>query len=119
MYVLGISHVSNKSLEHIEAVVKGLDPEVIAVELCKDRSGSLGDPDYSVSLFHCSDISLQHPHGGKPGYPTDEQLLAPLTCKPGYPITRDEIRRDEDILLSTGRVEVGILRGGYIFVRWY
>jgi pheromone shutdown protein TraB len=44
VYVLGMSHVSRASCEDIEALIRLVRPDVVAVELCKDRVSGLVTP---------------------------------------------------------------------------
>ena len=41
LYLLGMSHVSRASCEDIEALIRLVRPDVVAVELCKDRVSGL------------------------------------------------------------------------------
>lgn len=38
-YVLGISHVSRESCQQIEDLIRAVKPDIVLVELCKDRTG--------------------------------------------------------------------------------
>ena len=41
MYLLGMSHVSQNSLNDIVELIFGVTPEVVVMELCRDRVGLL------------------------------------------------------------------------------
>lgn len=41
MYVLGMSHVSKRSVEDIKQLIQHVKPEVAVIELCRDRVGLL------------------------------------------------------------------------------
>ena len=41
VYVLGMSHVSRASCEDIDALIRLVRPDVVAVELCRDRISGL------------------------------------------------------------------------------
>lgn len=44
-YVIGTAHVSAKSAELVEAVLRDIRPDTVAVELCEPRYRALRDPD--------------------------------------------------------------------------
>ena len=37
MYVLGISHISRASCKEVQDLIRGVRPDVVLLELCKDR----------------------------------------------------------------------------------
>lgn len=37
VYVLGVSHVSRKSCEEVRELIQAVKPDVVVLELCKDR----------------------------------------------------------------------------------
>ena len=41
VYLLGMSHVSRASCRDIEALIGAVRPDIVAVELCKDRVSGL------------------------------------------------------------------------------
>lgn len=45
IYLVGTAHISQKSVELTESVIKEYQPDCIAVELCESRHASLRDPD--------------------------------------------------------------------------
>ncbi|GBF51864.1 pheromone shutdown protein [Leptospira ryugenii] len=46
VHLLGTAHISEKSVEAVEALVEKVKPDAICVELCDSRMKSLEDPDY-------------------------------------------------------------------------
>ena len=59
VYVLGVSHVSRESVDAVRELVQAVRPEVVLLELCKDRLRLLLDPvrAWSVAASPCS-VSL-------------------------------------------------------------
>ena len=45
IYIVGTAHVSQKSAELVESVVKELKPDSVAVELCEPRYRALKNPE--------------------------------------------------------------------------
>lgn len=45
VYVLGVSHVSAAACDQVKQLITAVKPEVVIVELCKDRAGMLVDPE--------------------------------------------------------------------------
>ena len=41
VYLLGMSHVSRASCRDIEALISAVRPDIVAVELCRDRVSGL------------------------------------------------------------------------------
>ena len=44
MFVLGVSHVSRESVDAVRELIQAVRPEVVLLELCKDRLRLLLDP---------------------------------------------------------------------------
>ena len=44
MYILGASHVSRVSCNRVRELIAAVRPDVVLVELCKDRLGLLVEP---------------------------------------------------------------------------
>ncbi len=44
VYILGASHVSRASCDRVRELIAAVRPDVVLVELCKDRLGLLVDP---------------------------------------------------------------------------
>ena len=44
VYILGASHVSRASCDRVRDLIAAVRPDVVLVELCKDRLGLLVDP---------------------------------------------------------------------------
>lgn len=56
VFLLGVSHVSKVSCNQIKTLVRVVKPEVVMVELCKERLGLLLDPDNPdrrAETWHC------------------------------------------------------------------
>ncbi len=56
VFVLGVSHVSERSCDQTRQLVRAVRPEVVLVELCKERVGLLVDPvqpDRRAETWHC------------------------------------------------------------------
>ncbi|KAL4443721.1 hypothetical protein ABPG75_011458 [Micractinium tetrahymenae] len=111
-YILGMSHVSRESCQHIDALIRAVKPDIVLLELCKDRTGLLVDPDapppqvwWTPRLAVASTPSLEALAGGQagaPGWPSTGQLLARLHSRGCSPVTAADIEDDAVALLSTG-----------------
>ena len=44
-YIVGTAHISEKSVQDVEAVIDAVQPDVVCVELCKARYDALVDED--------------------------------------------------------------------------
>ncbi|KAG2427850.1 hypothetical protein HXX76_012171 [Chlamydomonas incerta] len=103
-----MSHVSKRSVEQVEELIRLVQPEVVAVELCKERSGLLVDPEDAATapkVWHSRKVQIE----GLPDdeasagcWPSSEQLQSLLACRPGRPVTQQDIEGDVIRLLSTG-----------------
>jgi hypothetical protein len=72
VYVLGVSHVSAVACEQVRQLVGAVKPEVVVVELCKDRTGLLVDPDTTAKApdtWICTRTEIE----GLPGSDKDKE----------------------------------------------
>ncbi|KAG2452693.1 hypothetical protein HYH02_002925 [Chlamydomonas schloesseri] len=103
-----MSHVSKRSVEQVEELIRLVRPEVVAVELCKERSGLLVDPEDAATapkVWHSRKIQIEglpDDEASKGCWPSSEQLQSLLTCRPGRPVTQQDIEGDVVRLLGTG-----------------
>ncbi|PNW74532.1 hypothetical protein CHLRE_12g492350v5 [Chlamydomonas reinhardtii] len=108
VYLLAMSHVSKRSVEQVHELIHLVRPEVVAVELCKERSGLLVDPEDAATapkVWHSRKIQIEglpEDEASKGCWPSSEQLQALLTCRPGRPVNQQDIEGDVIRLLSTG-----------------
>ncbi|PRW56496.1 actin binding [Chlorella sorokiniana] len=106
VYVLGISHVSKESCQQIEQLIRLVQPDIVLVELCKDRTGLLVDPDApQPQTWYTPRVSITGlpSTGAAPaGWPTADQLLGHLKCRGCSPVGASDIEDDAVALLSTG-----------------
>lgn len=102
VYVLGMSHVSKRSLQHIEQLISLVRPEVVVVELCKDRVTGLVDRDaVEMQRSHCSRVTWT----GLPtrrGWPSERDLLRLIRTRPGEAVSYQDIEEDPSRILATG-----------------
>uniref|UniRef100_A0A7S0RDT8 Uncharacterized protein n=1 Tax=Chlamydomonas leiostraca TaxID=1034604 RepID=A0A7S0RDT8_9CHLO len=104
VYLLAMSHVSKRSVEQVKELVRAVKPDVVGVELCKDRVGLLVDTSTDTPmnlLWHCRKIMIDGLPSA-PEWPTWEQLAPGLRCQLGRPVTQQDIEADVITLLSTG-----------------
>ncbi|KAL4858448.1 TraB domain-containing protein [Chlorella vulgaris] len=101
-YVLGISHVSKESCQHIEELIRLVQPDIVLVELCKDRTGLLVDPDAPPpQTWYTPRFSLTGLPTA-PGWPTSDQLMGLLKGTGCAPVSAADIEDNAVALLSTG-----------------
>ncbi|GAB4818160.1 hypothetical protein N2152v2_005206 [Parachlorella kessleri] len=104
VYVLGVSHVSKVSCRQVEELIQLVRPDIVLVELCKERVPLLVNPDDPPpGLWYSSRLTVSGLPAG-PGWPSSAQLVAAagLKCSGGMPVTASEIEDDCVTLLSTG-----------------
>lgn len=78
-------------------------PDIVLVELCKERVPLLVNPDEPApSLWHAACQSVSGVPAGRPGWPSAAQLLAAARCRGGAPVSAVEIEDDAVALLATG-----------------
>lgn len=104
-----MSHVSKKSVDQVHELIRLVRPEVVAVELCKERLGLLVDPEEELKgpkVWHSRKIRVEGlPAADTPEaaeWPSQEELLPLLLSRPGRPVTQQDIEADVVTLLSTG-----------------
>lgn len=104
VYVLGISHVSKRSVDDIKQLLSAVRPEVVLIELCCDRVGFLlprKSAVKSTALWYAPDVALEGiPEDG--AWPGPEQLLKLLKSQPNASVTTHDIESDCRRLLGTG-----------------
>ena len=105
-YILGISHVSAKSCDDIRDTIGRLKPDIVMIELCKDRTALLADKDIGTQTWHTRKISL---FGStfSDAWPSQKELLSLLNMRVGYPVSVSDIEDDVVTLLSTGLFRKG------------
>lgn len=110
VYLLGVSHISKRSAEHVKDLISTVKPQVVMLELCKDRLPLLMDPDSPPpQIWHTRRVRFNGlPED--PGYPSAEEILATLHTQPGNPITVGDIEADSTALLSSGRLDSTVPR---------
>ncbi|GFH19905.1 predicted protein, partial [Haematococcus lacustris] len=104
VYLLAMSHVSKVSVDQVRQLVRCVRPEVLGLELCKDRLGLLVDgQEDSVArqLWHCRRIMVEGLPAG-PEWPKEEHVKQLLRCQPGKPVSSADIEADVNTLLATG-----------------
>lgn len=102
IYILGVSHVSKVSLDHIRALISTVQPDTVIVELCKDRIGLLVDENAPPpQSWHTPRISIVG-YRPQPGWPTASDLIQRLKGSGESPVSASEIEDDAVTLLSTG-----------------
>ncbi|GIL84546.1 hypothetical protein Vretimale_14392 [Volvox reticuliferus] len=106
VYLLAMSHVSKRSVEQVSDLIHLVKPDVVAVELCKERAELLVDPQDAAKppkIWHSRKVQVEGlPVDESDIWPSEETLLSLLVCKPGRPVTQQDIERDVLRLLSTG-----------------
>ncbi|GMH40648.1 hypothetical protein BSKO_08552 [Bryopsis sp. KO-2023] len=101
-YILGISHVSQNSCDQIEDLINAVEPEVVLVELCKDRVGLLTDRNtQGTQTWHARKVSMTGASMGE-GWPSEKEILSLCKACRGRPIQVQDIEDDVFTLLSTG-----------------
>ncbi|CAL5220498.1 g2527 [Coccomyxa viridis] len=102
VYILGVSHVSRESCQEIQELIQAVRPDVVLLELCKDRLRLLLDQENSgKQLWHTPRV----PISGLPKkehWPKAQQLVSLLRCQPGGPVATQDIEADCNRLLETG-----------------
>eukprot|EP00879_Flechtneria_rotunda_P015305 GHRR01015999.1.p1 GENE.GHRR01015999.1~~GHRR01015999.1.p1 ORF type:complete len:671 (+),score=251.32 GHRR01015999.1:265-2277(+) len=105
VFLLGVSHVSKVSCKQAKDLIRAVKPEVVMVELCKDRLGLLIDsdnPDRRQETWHCRKVSIQGVPADDPLWPTAAQLHGLLISRIGAAISTRDIEADVNRLLATG-----------------
>lgn len=109
IYILGISHVSLDSCQHIRTLISTIQPDTVVLELCKDRTLLLvpenADPPahWNASSVVLTVEGMPPPSGSLDAtWPPTEKLLSMLHCSPGVIVTIEDIEDDILTLLRTG-----------------
>lgn len=83
-------------------LIETIRPDVVMIEVCKDRLGLLATPfPRGERVWHTPSVRISG-IPDLPGFPTTEELLSILICKPGRPITAMDIEADARTLQGTG-----------------
>ena len=88
VYVLGVSHVSQRSADHVRDLITHVKPDAVLLELCKDRTGLLTesypptDPTDPLLQWTASEVVVE---GNKDGTLSDDEVRAMLRCASGLP----------------------------------
>eukprot|EP00884_Botryococcus_braunii_P005404 jgi/Botrbrau1/14865/Bobra.0326s0011.1 len=101
VYVLGISHVSKRDCELVEELIQKVRPDIVVLELCKDRTPLLVPKERRFTCWLPHNIDFV----GLPdreGWPKQAQLLGLLKSGRGLGSTTRDIEDDCVTLLSTG-----------------
>lgn len=88
----------------VKELIRAVRPEVVMVELCKDRVGLLVDDQVekqATNLWHTRKVLIEGlPED--PAWPTADELKPLLQTRCGRPVTTQDIEADVYTLLSTG-----------------
>jgi len=104
VYLMGISHVSKQQCAQVKELIRLVKPEVVMVELCKDRVGLLVDyqPESQASnLWHSRKVFIEG-LPTEPEWPTAQQLKTLIQTRAGRPVSTQDIEADVYSLLATG-----------------
>lgn len=102
VYILAVSHVSQRSVTDTADLIEAVRPDVVMIEVCKDRLGLLATPfPRGEGVWHTPAVRISG-IPDLPGFPKDEDLLSQLICKPGRPISTMDIEEDARTLQATG-----------------
>lgn len=102
VYILAMSHVSAVSCEQVRQLIRTVRPDVVMVEVCKDRVGLLAtEPPSGDRMWHAPSVRING-IPDLPGFPDADDLIPRLICKPGRPLSIVDIEDDARALLSTG-----------------
>jgi pheromone shutdown protein TraB len=104
IYILGISHVSKGSVGHIQQLITELKPDVVALELCRDRTGLLIPENAPPpQRFHAPSVTITGYSPKDTNWPTLQQLTSRLKSDvKSSSVTASEIEDDVIELLSSG-----------------
>lgn len=117
VYLVGVSHVSKRQAEGVKQLIRAVRPDVIGVELCKDRVGLLVDASpesEATNLWHARKVTIEGLPGYDEAFPTEGQLKELLGTRPGRPVSMQDIEADVFTLLATGlfkSVKPGAING--------
>lgn len=105
VYILGLSHVSRQSCRHTAELITAVKPDLVQLELCKDRLGLLIEASLTPTQhWHSRSVTLdasitQQPRSVQQAC---SSLLTKLQCQPGRPFSAYQIEEDCMQLLSSG-----------------
>ena len=105
VYILGASHVSRQSCTHITQLISTMKPNIVLLELCKDRVDLLVDPTMPPpQQWHSRAINFHSnfPQQSSSTATACKKLLSQLRCQPGRPFAAYDIEQDCIQLLSSG-----------------
>jgi len=86
----------------VRAAVAAIAPDVLLLELCRDRVGLLIPPDRGPSVWHAPRVELVGVPAEGGGWPAADALLAACRSAPGVPVTTHDIEVDCVALQATG-----------------
>lgn len=105
VYILGASHVSRHSCNHAAQLISTMKPDIVLLELCKDRVDLLVDPSMPAPKhWHSRVINFNSKFAQQSGSTATacKKLLERLRCRPGRPFSAYDIEQDCVQLLSSG-----------------
>ena len=105
VYVLGMSHVSRQSCSHTAQLIAAATPDIVLLELCKDRVGLLIDPSLpQPQYWHSRFVKLESSTAQQPAplQHACHSLMGRLQCQPGRAFSAFQIEQDCVQLLSSG-----------------
>ena len=105
VYILGASHVSRQSCTHANELISAIKPEVVLLELCKDRVDLLVDPSMPPPAHWHSRVINFHsnfPQQSSFTATACKKLLSRLRCQPGRSFAACDIEQDCIQLLASG-----------------
>ena len=105
VFILGASHVSRQSCTHATQLISVIKPEVVLLELCKDRVDLLVDPSMPPPQHWHSRVINFHssfPQQSSFTAAACKMLLSQLRCQPGRFFAAFDIEQDCIQLLASG-----------------
>eukprot|EP00798_Chlamydomonas_sp_ICE-L_P015964 gene15964-22096_t len=107
VYVLGVSHVTKTACEQVKELIRLVEPEVVMVELCRDRIPLLVSTDLftqAAGVWHCRKVYVDGlpKREEAPEFPSADELRPLLETRPGRPVSTLDIEADVFTLLKTG-----------------
>lgn len=103
VYVLGMSHVSRQSCNYTAQLIAAATPDIVFLELCKDRVRLLIDPSLP-QYWHSRHVKLESSTAQQPAplQHACHSLMGRLQCQPGRAFSAFQIEQDCVQLLSSG-----------------
>lgn len=103
VYILGASHVSRQSCSQTAQLISTTKPDIVLLELCKDRVDLLVDPSRPAPKhWHSRVVKFNSSFAQQSTGTACKKLLARLRCRPGRPFSAYDIEQDCIQLLSSG-----------------